>query len=283
MDGRPFLGIFSAEAWDKLVDDAWGRHYAHFTGDEVALPRFDDAAFLDAVSSPLVRYPQVVAFDQSREDYLVDHLEYGRSDAPSADSLRIDRRRVHGLARSGATIKLYGAAEVVPDLRRVYDEARRQFDCPLHVNAYYKATPGPGARRHYDKEHTLALQCWGSKRWRLGDRVLVESACDAYAPKIEPADMPVPNEIVTRAGDVLYIPPGVAHEVHTDVASLHVTLGVHTKRVFHLLLDRITAAAKVDPALREDAPRSRAEREALGALLVANALDALVARTEAAP
>ncbi len=73
------------------------------------------------------------------------------------------------------------------------------------------AAKGGSVGPHYDRYDVFLIQAAGSRRWQIGD------ICDEKTPKLPHpdlkllADMPVHEAFVANPGDVLYLPPGVAH------------------------------------------------------------------------
>lgn len=73
------------------------------------------------------------------------------------------------------------------------------------------AAKGGGVGPHFDHYDVFLIQTAGTRRWRLGPR------CDANSPLQDNdslkllAAMPVTEEFVLEPGDVLYLPPGIAH------------------------------------------------------------------------
>ncbi|MBZ2187807.1 cupin domain-containing protein [Alcanivorax sp. JB21] len=73
------------------------------------------------------------------------------------------------------------------------------------------AVTGGSVGPHFDQYDVFLIQAAGHRRWKLGPH------CDAATP-LQPheslrllADMPVTSEHLLGPGDVLYVPPGVAH------------------------------------------------------------------------
>ncbi|MEO3435354.1 cupin domain-containing protein [Inquilinus sp. CAU 1745] len=72
--------------------------------------------------------------------------------------------------------------------------------------------PKGGVGAHYDQYDVFLLQGAGYRRWRVGPR------CDAASPRVEGVplrilkEMPVTDEWVLAPGDMLYLPPGFAHD-----------------------------------------------------------------------
>lgn len=73
------------------------------------------------------------------------------------------------------------------------------------------ATPGGSVGPHYDNYDVFLLQGEGHRRWKLGQR------CDTDSPLLDNPDMKIlsdfelQEEWVLAPGDMLYIPPGLAH------------------------------------------------------------------------
>ncbi|ODU20330.1 MAG: cupin [Sphingomonas sp. SCN 67-18] len=74
------------------------------------------------------------------------------------------------------------------------------------------ATDGGGVGPHFDQYDVFLIQGLGRRRWRLG------GMCDAATP-LRPhdelrllADFDPVEEWVLEPGDILYVPPGIAHE-----------------------------------------------------------------------
>lgn len=73
-----------------------------------------------------------------------------------------------------------------------------------------------GFAPHYDDIEAFLLQAEGSKQWRLydnpsGERLPTTSSGNFAQRELGPAIM----EVTLRAGDLLYIPRGVVHQVAT--------------------------------------------------------------------
>ncbi len=73
------------------------------------------------------------------------------------------------------------------------------------------AVPGGGVGPHFDYYDVFLIQVAGHRHWQIGER------CDANTPLIEDAELRLLESFTRQAeyelvpGDVLYIPPGVAH------------------------------------------------------------------------
>lgn len=73
------------------------------------------------------------------------------------------------------------------------------------------ATPGGSVGPHYDNYDVFLLQGQGHRRWKIGQH------CDAESPLLDNPDLKILSEFdrqeewVLAPGDMLYIPPGLAH------------------------------------------------------------------------
>lgn len=73
------------------------------------------------------------------------------------------------------------------------------------------ATPGGGVGPHFDNYDVFLLQGQGQRRWRIGQM------CDAESPLLEHGDLRIlanfeqTDEWVLEPGDMLYLPPRLAH------------------------------------------------------------------------
>ena len=150
------------------------------------------------------------------------------------------------------------------------------------------ATPGGGVGPHYDNYDVFLLQGHGKRRWRIGQQ------CSEDSPLLENPDLRIlaefdcQDEWVLEPGDMLYIPPGVAHDgvAETDCmtysigfrAPSHAEILVHfTDYLAHHLsddqrygdagLNRPSDPAAIDPAaidrLQQSVLRLVSDKEAL--------------------
>lgn len=99
------------------------------------------------------------------------------------------------------------------------------------------AAPEGGVGPHYDQYDVFLLQMQGQRRWRLGQR------CDSDTPLLEDADLRVlqafetTHDWVLSPGDVLYVPPGLAHWGSAVTESVTCSIGFRAPGVADLLGD----------------------------------------------
>jgi 50S ribosomal protein L16 3-hydroxylase len=108
------------------------------------------------------------------------------------------------------------------------------------------AVRGGSVGPHFDQYDVFLIQASGHRRWQIGP------VCDADTPRLPHdslkllADMPVQEEHLLGPGDVLYLPPGVAHHgVAEDDDCVTWSVGFRAPRLADLLA-RITDEALAD-------------------------------------
>ena len=72
------------------------------------------------------------------------------------------------------------------------------------------ATDGGGVGPHVDSYDVFLLQAWGRRRWRISRQRDLALVPDAPLKLL--ADFRAEEEWILEAGDMLYLPPGVAHD-----------------------------------------------------------------------
>ncbi|MFT5781382.1 MAG: 50S ribosomal protein L16 3-hydroxylase [Pseudomonas sp.] len=73
------------------------------------------------------------------------------------------------------------------------------------------AAPGGGVGPHYDNYDVFLLQAHGQRRWKIGQMCDAESAVLEHADLRILADFTETDEWVLEPGDMLYLPPRLAH------------------------------------------------------------------------
>lgn len=73
------------------------------------------------------------------------------------------------------------------------------------------ATPGGSVGPHYDNYDVFLLQGHGRRRWKIGQRCASDSAMLEHQDLRILAQFEQQDEWVLEPGDMLYLPPGVAH------------------------------------------------------------------------
>jgi ribosomal protein L16 Arg81 hydroxylase len=167
----------------------------------------------------------------------------------------LDVAKVYQLFEQGSTITLAFLDTVVPPLTLFCRALESEFSFPFQTNVYVTPPGAQGAKPHYDTHDVFVLQVAGSKKWTIfGTPVelpLAGQSFDAQVHEVGAATL----EFELEAGDVAYVPRGVAHEARsTDTISLHITAGILRYTWADLLLEFVAAISLNDPAFRKALP-----------------------------
>lgn len=157
----------------------------------------------------------------------------------------------------GATLVLQSLHRMHPPIGRFCRELAVELGHQTQCNAYI--TPGGDAQGfafHHDTHDVIVLQVSGKKRWVIHEPVLelpLPSQARAGADLVPEGAEPL-MDIELEAGDCLYLPRGYVHAaLTTDVASVHLTIGIMATTWYDVLSDVLTLAAE-DPQFRRALP-----------------------------
>lgn len=87
------------------------------------------------------------------------------------------------------------------------------------------AAPGGGVGPHYDNYDVFLLQGYGKRRWRVGQHCTVDSPLLDHPDLRILADFDCQDEWVLEPGDMLYIPPGIAHDGIAETDCMTISVG----------------------------------------------------------
>lgn len=160
----------------------------HFHG-PVQAPELFALASRDDVESRIVR--------RERDKWMVSEGPFSRAD-------------LGRMPRSGWTILVQGVNLEIPAADALLHRFRFLPHARIDDVMVSYASPGGGVGPHFDSYDVFLLQGEGRRRWRIARR---------YDPAIEP-DIPIrvlrrfraEQEWVLGPGDMLYLPPGWAHD-----------------------------------------------------------------------
>lgn len=152
--------------------------------------------------------------------------------------------------RQGATMRLFGVSRFEPNCASQLALLRKGLQREGFVNLYLTPAQSPGLKLHFDLEDSLVVQVKGEKIWRL-----YEANGPRYPRALSAGPPPVRDEpiqtIHMRAGDVLYVPSGLAHLVETrESSSQHITFGMHVTRQVDALSALLDEFASTEEGLR---------------------------------
>ena len=111
------------------------------------------------------------------------------------------------------------------------------------------ASDGGGVGPHFDYYDVFLIQGLGKKRWRLGGRVDSESALRSDTNLKILSQFDTQEDWIVEPGDILYIPPNIAHYGQAIGTSITYSVGFRTPSVAELLDD---VSNELIESLRED-------------------------------
>ena len=178
----------------------------------------------------------------------------------NGDSL--DVARVYQLFAQGSTITLAFLDTVVPSLGELCRHLEREFSCPFQTNVYLTPAGAQGAKPHYDTHDVFVLQVVNSKQWTIyGTPVELPLAGQGFNSSVHEIGAPT-LEFTLEAGDIAYLPRGIAHDAHSDDnVSLHVTAGALCYTWADLLMELVAEKSLDHPAFRKSLPPGFARQE----------------------
>ena len=116
-----------------------------------------------------------------------------------------------GLPERDWTLLVQSVDQFVPEVDEVLEPFRFLPSWRVDDVMISYAAPGGGVGPHYDHYDVFLLQGHGRRRWRIGQPCTADSPLiDGLELKIL-ADFQQTDEWVLEPGDMLYLPPGIAH------------------------------------------------------------------------
>lgn len=121
-------------------------------------------------------------------------------------------KRFGKLGKVPWTLLVQAVDHVVPDVAALLDPFRFIPNWRIDDVMVSYASDGGGVGPHFDQYDVFLIQGLGQRRWRIGQ------ACDAASALLPHDDLRLlsgfetVDEWVLEPGDILYVPPGVAHD-----------------------------------------------------------------------
>ena len=160
------------------------------------------------------------------------------------------RRALPPLKQSAWTLLVQGVDHHVASMHELMGRFRFVPDARLDDAMVSYASDGGGVGAHVDSYDVFLLQLQGRRRWRIGpargDRRLV-----AGAPLRILAHFQAQEEYLLQAGDMLYLPPGYAHEGVAMGPCMTCSIGFRAPALISLgaeLMQHIADAVLLEPA-----------------------------------
>ncbi|WP_121118143.1 cupin domain-containing protein [Croceibacterium ferulae] len=238
--------------------------------------RFDRDAFLrdhwqqqpQLIRNPWVGWTNPLEPDElaglACESEVESRLVTGSAGSWQMEQGPLQESRFAGLDAAPWTLLVQAVDQHVPEVTALLDAFRFIPNWRVDDVMVSYATKGGGVGPHFDQYDVFLIQGAGRRRWQLGKR------CDDSSPLLPHGDLrllaefDVQQEWVLEPGDILYIPPGIAHDgVALDNDCMTYSIGFRAPSRAELvegwtehLLDALTEDDRyADPALpQQDNP-----------------------------
>lgn len=168
------------------------------------------------------------------------------------------RRALPALRRPHWSLLVQGVDLFVPSLHALLRRFRFVPDARLDDVMVSYASDGGGVGPHVDSYDVFLLQAQGLRRWRIGRAK--NRALQLDAPLRILADFQVEEEHLLGPGDMLYLPPGYAHEGVAIGACMTCSIGFRAPRQGELageLLQRLSEQAQEQQGAAEQGPQDK--------------------------
>jgi hypothetical protein len=252
LNGRPALSrLLDGPDPQADITGAWDRRPLLRTGAHDP-SRFDDLFSADAVDTLVSERGLRAPFLRVARNGVTlpdrDFTASGGVGATIGDQVSDDK--LLELFAAGSTIVLQGLHRTWSPLIAFSQQLAADLGHPVQVNAYVTPPQNQGFSDHYDTHDVFVLQIAGEKHWRVREpvwpRPLRDQPWTDHRAHIQTAAQAPPAlETTLSAGDCLYLPRGYLHSAVAMGTSIHLTVGVHTWTVRHLI------EAIIDEALRD--------------------------------
>lgn len=123
------------------------------------------------------------------------------------------------------TLLVQAVDQLVPEVAELIEHFRFLPNWRIDDVMISFAAPGGGVGPHFDNYDVFLLQAHGQRRWRVGQM------CDGDSPVLQHADLRIladfqgTDEWVLEPGDMLYLPPRLAHFGTAEDACMTYSLG----------------------------------------------------------
>jgi 50S ribosomal protein L16 3-hydroxylase len=189
----------------------------------------------------------------------------------------IARSTLPPLRQSGWTLLVQGVDLHHDTARSLLEQFRFLPDARLDDLMISWASDGGGVGPHVDSYDVFLLQVSGKRRWRIARRY--DAALDERAPLKMLRRFAPEHEFLLEPGDLLYLPPGWAHEgvaIGGDCMTCSVGMRAPQRGALAAELAQRLAETYDDPALYRDAGQpATASPAAIPAALARFAADAM--------
>ncbi|MFK7731205.1 MAG: cupin domain-containing protein [Pseudomonadales bacterium] len=191
---QPLNGLATAEEQQRFVSQYWQSEHRYFKG---ALTEFEDPITADELAG-LACEPEIVSRIVSGPE---NTLELGP----------FSEQRLQEFEPKHSTLLVQGVELFVPALVALRDAFNFIPSWRFEDVMVSFATPNGGVGPHFDQYDVFLVQGEGSRDWQVGQN------CDEHSEIDSSSGQRILSRFQQRAsytlnkGDVLYVPPGMAH------------------------------------------------------------------------
>ncbi|GAA5119058.1 JmjC domain-containing protein [Alloalcanivorax gelatiniphagus] len=193
------------------------------------------------------------------EPEVESRLILGAGDGPwSLEQGPLEAERFAELGERDWTLLVQSVDHYLTEVSLLLDDFRFLPGWRLEDIMISYAAEGGGVGPHYDQYDVFLVQAAGRRHWQLGPVCDDSSRLRGDVPLKMLADMPVTEEHIAGPGDVLYLPPGVAHHgVALDSDCITWSVGFRAPDYRDLLAEMVAETlADAAPTLYQDAGRA---------------------------
>jgi cupin superfamily protein len=237
-----FSHIVAPIGRDLFFDRYWGREYlyigrnrADYHDDVLCVEDIDRSLQSEQLPAAFVNVVSNGVLHPEEEWSRIKHAARGQDRVAIPD-------RLFTLYQGGATLILNQAHHAIPTLSLACRELFVELGFPVRGNIYITPPNSQGFLRHTDDHEIFILTISGRKSFCL------------YPEGAQPA------EIEVQAGDLLYLPRGLAHEARSSgLPAVHLSMGFQPLYGFHLV-EELAVLARRHPDFQMLVPRQAASR-----------------------
>lgn len=237
--------LISPFSLSDFFSSYWGKAFLFIKGAEDKFASFLTVDKIEAFISEneaLLHYPRVTMY---QEGNIIPEARFtkgskmrisGALGYKSEDA--VDVKKVTKLFQKGATFKISQLEQIFPAMKQLCNAFAESIKLveEIHLNLYYSPQKSQAFKSHFDKHDVFILQISGNKTWEVFNHQENNPLPEYKIPRTDSFLNSEKQSITLNAGDLLYIPRGVWHNVFSnDSSSLHLTVGVRPKTVIDLL------------------------------------------------
>jgi 50S ribosomal protein L16 3-hydroxylase len=185
---------------------------------------FDSAAFLAdywqkkpcLIRNPFTCWTNPLEPDElaglACEDHIESRLITHERDALKAEHGPLPEERFSSLGKAPWTLLVQAVDHHIPAVAALIEPFRFIPNWRIDDVMVSYATDGGGVGPHFDQYDVFLIQGLGTRRWRVGQHCNGDSVLLPHDDLRLLADFETTDEWLLEPGDMLYVPPGIAHD-----------------------------------------------------------------------